>query len=180
MLIITALFLIAIKLTAQSENKIRYYLLPQVALLNGDHATSGQFQVIGGIQKKRWSAGIGTAFDYYKLRTVPMFVDMRAWFGKKHSIFSYADLGTNIAWPINDTDKTQYGTGFYADMGLGYAFHGEKKGGLVISVGYSIKTITESVRETVYKEFPPYGLEIRERTLNYSLNRLAFRLGIRL
>ncbi len=181
LLIIITLFLLAIKLTAQSTNKIRYYLLPQVALLNGDHLTSGQVQLTGGVQKKNWMFGIGTAIDYYKVRTVPMFADLRFCFGKNHSVFSYLNIGTDIVWPLESQSYNQWnGNGLYKDLGIGYAFGGQKKKGILISMGYSAKKVAVSYNEFVYRDFPPYGGENHERRLDYTLNRIVLRLGVML
>ncbi len=110
-----------------------------------------------------------------------MFADVRFCFGKKRAIFSYLDLGTDIVWPLESQNNYRWdGNGLYNDIGIGYAFGGQKKKGIVISMGYSVKKVTESYHEIIYREFPPYGGESYERRLDYSLNRLLLRLGIKL
>jgi hypothetical protein len=170
--------------------KVDYYLIPQIALLNGDHSASGQVQFTGGIEKKGWGIGIGTAIDYYKVRTVPVFADLRACFGKNRSIFSYADLGCNMAWPLEsqytyrwpfqDSRQSRFSNGLYTDLGIGYSLFGKKNRGVVMSLGYSIKTNTETYYEAVYRDFPPYTFEYREKKFDYKLNRIVLRCGFRL
>ncbi len=174
-------FLISSANAQSKTEKTAYYFIPQVALLNGDNATSAQVQMTGGIQKKNWMLGIGTAIDYYKVRTVPMFADLRFCFGKNRAIFSYLDLGTDIVWPLESQNNYRWdGNGLYNDIGIGYAFGGQKKKSIVVSMGYSVKKVAESYKEIIYREFPPYGGESYERRLDYTLNRLVLRLGIKL
>ncbi|MDP1763697.1 MAG: hypothetical protein Q8L07_07390 [Sediminibacterium sp.] len=192
-IVMIALFFILInKIAAQSKpGKYTFYLIPQIALLNGDHSASGQVQLTGGIEKKGWSIGIGTAIDYYKVRTVPLFVDVRTGFGKNRLLFSYLNLGSNIAWPLEsqysypvlyrDTRGSSFSNGVYTDLGIGYhLINGKKNRGMVMSLGYSTKTISESYYEAIYRGFPPYIMEYHERKLGYTLNKIVIRCGIRL
>lgn len=183
--------MIVASVNAQSKpGTAKHYIFPQVALLNGDHSVSGQVQLTAGIQKKAWMFGFGTAIDYYKIRTVPVFVDLRYAFGKSSNYFSYVNLGTNIVWALESQytahyvigipSKDKFNNGLYTDIGIGYAFRGEKKTRLLISIGYSIKKISSNYQEAVYREFPPYIIEYRDRKLDYTLNRLVLRLGVRL
>lgn len=185
-------FILTNKIVAQSiPGKYTFYLIPQIALLNGDHSASGQVQLTGGIEKKGWSIGIGTAIDYYKVRTVPLFVDVRTGFGKNRLLFSYLNLGSNIAWPLEsqysypvlyrDTRGSSFSNGVYTDLGIGYHWiNGKKNRGMVMSLGYSTKTISESYYEAIYRGFPLYIMEYHERKLGYTLNRIVIRCGIRL
>jgi hypothetical protein len=167
-----------------------HYFYPEIGLLNGDHSASAQVKLTGGIQKNRWMFGLGTAIDYYKIRTVPVFADVRYAFGKKANYFSYANFGADFVWPLETQYSQRYimglytentfNSGIYADLGVGYAFKGDKKQGLVISIGYSLKTLSSAYSEVVYKEFPPYGIEYRDRRSDYTLNRLVLRMGVRL
>lgn len=185
------LILVTATVIAQSKpGKTDYYLIPQIALLNGDHFASGQVQLTGGIEKKGWGIGIGAAIDYYKVRTVPVFADLRTYFGKHRLLFSYLNLGSNIAWPLESqisyhwqpggSRPGSFSNGLYSDLGIGYAFGGKKNRGAVMSLGYSMKTIAETYIETVYRDFPPYINEYYERKLDYTLNRIVLRFGFRL
>src|SRR6478752_7242725 len=171
--LITGLFLTTVCGLAQANKKTSFYLHPQAALLNGDHSVSGQVLVSGGIEKNAFSIGIGAAIDYYKIRTVPLFADLRAAFGKDRAIFSYLNLGSNIAWALESqsntywtmgrSNKSVFSNGVYTDIGIGYSFRKAKKNSVTMSIGYSMKTISESHLETVYKDFPPYIAESAER-----------------
>jgi hypothetical protein len=188
--LMAALLLVTIAVSAQTKRKNIFYLHPQAALLNGDHSVSGQVLLSGGIEKKAFSIGIGAAIDYYKIRTVPLFADLRAAFGKDRAIFSYLNLGSNIAWALESQyneywmmggrSKSSFSNGVYTDIGIGYSFRKSKKNAVTMSIGYSMKTISESHTEMVYRDFPPYGGENHERKTDYTFNRIALRLGIRL
>ena len=165
------------------------YILPQAALVNGDHAVSAQVQVNAGMQKKNWMFGIGAALDYYKVRTCPVFAETRFAFGKNQNFFSYANLGINIAWALESeytpgawgTNRIdRFNNGVYTDMGIGYATKGLKKGTVMIGIGYSLKTVSSTSSEAIYRDFPPYGIEYVDKRSDYTLNRLALRLGVRL
>ncbi len=182
-------FLMAlVKVKAQSNNK--YYLIPQVALLNGDHTASGQVQIVGGIEKKKLSYGIGAAIDYYKVRTIPVFFDLRYGLNKTNAVFSYVNIGTDIAWPLENqytynwlwsgNSKSSFSNGMFADIGLGYKIQGKKSSRFLVSLGYTMKTITEKRSEIIFRDFPPYVAETTNRTYQYTFNRLALRVGFRL
>jgi len=188
--ILLLLLLMTTAITAQLDRaKTGYYLIPQIALLNGDNLVSAQVQLTGGIEKKGWGIGIGAAIDYYKVRTVPLFADLRTYFGKQRLLFSYLNLGGNIAWPLESQVSYQwqpggyrqgsFSNGLYTDLGIGYAFHGKNNRGLVMSLGYSIKTISETYQEAVYRDFPPYIREFYDRKLTYQLNNVVLRCGFR-
>lgn len=188
--LMAGLLLTTICVLAQTNKKTNFYLHPQVALLNGDQSVSGQIQVSGGIEKNAFSIGIGAAIDYYKIRTVPLFADLRAAFGKDRAIFSYLNVGSNIAWALESqynnywvmgrNSKSSFSNGVYTDIGIGYSFRKGKKNSLTMSIGYSMKTISESHLETVYRDFPPYVTESHERKMDFTFNRIALRLGMKL
>jgi hypothetical protein len=190
LIIFTCCFLVE---SANAQLKVPFlkpYIFPEAGLLNGDHSASAQVQLTGGFQKNAWMFGLGAAVDYYKIRTVPVFADVRYAFGKKTNYFSYANLGANLVWALEKQYVQHYTTGgytdnrfsngIYADLGIGYAFKGDKKNGLIMSIGYSLKTLSSSYQEIVYREMPPYIIEYRDKKLDYTLNRLVLRVGVRL
>lgn len=194
LVIVTLCFFIASANAQSKQASPGYYVFPQAGLLNGDHSVSGQAHLTGGIQKKAWMFGLGTAIDYYKIRTVPVFADVRYAFGKKNNYFSYANIGANFVWALESqyemyylpgpgqgsSAKSAFSNGIYTDIGIGYAFRGYQKGGCVISIGYSSKTLSSAYQEAVYTQFPPYTIEYHQRKRDYTFNRLVLRLGVRL
>jgi hypothetical protein len=186
-LLIVCLAFMGSLLAQAPKTKTSYYLITQGALLNGDHSASAQVQLAGGFEKNNWAFGLGAAIDYYKIRTVPVFADARFFFGKDKAIFSYADLGYDMVWPLETQyrnywtlggpyQRSDFRNGFYTDLGIGYALKRKNKG-VIISLGYSMKTITEKYNEVVYSPTPPYSGTNTERRAVYELNRISLKLG---
>ena len=109
-----------------------------------------QLQTVQGIRYGKWFAGIGAGLDYYHMRTIPLFLDIRReFFNKKNAPFLYADGGYNFAW-ARDRDKSEWSNisfdgGLFYDVGLGYRIGtASKQNGFLISAGYSFKYLRES------------------------------------
>ena len=175
------------------QTKSRFYLLPQVGFLNGDNSVNWQGSLAAGIRKKGWSIGLGAGIDYYKVRSVPVFVDLRKDItNTRKPFFTYLNFGANLASPREfeytsridlwwTHPKSTFSNGLYGELGLGYTVYNKKKVGVLVSVGYSIKSITERYTETIYGDFPPYGQTfITDRILDYHFNRFVCKIGCRL
>lgn len=181
-------------LAQQTKQKYKKYFIPQLALLNGDHSVSGQVSLSGGWQKNGWSYGIGAAVDYYKVRSAPIFAELRKEIGKEQTpFFAYLNLGPNITWPLESdyrqnlytpwfvTERSQFTTGIYSEFGLGYSLWSKNRKTVMISLGYSTKTLSETYPEMIYPDFPPYDKPTRvDRRLDYTFNRIALKIGCRL
>lgn len=181
-----------IQLEAQ-QTKSRFYLLTQLGYLNGDNSANWQGTISGGIRKNGWSLGLGAGIDYYKVRTVPVFLDIRKdIINSKRPLFIYLNMGANLAAPrsveytnrMNGwwiTPQSSFTNGVFGETGLGYTLYSKKKTAIFVSAGYSIKTVTESYTETIYRDFPPYGQgTITDRVLDYRFNRFVWKIGCRL
>ena len=109
----------------------------QVGMLEGSSGTSFQFQTINGARYRNWFAGIGIGYDRYRLRSVPLFLDLRwSLFSRPNTPFVYGDVGYNFDWP-EDRDKENWYTsdfsgGVYYDAGIGYRLGIGKKQGIVV------------------------------------------------
>ncbi len=185
------LLLCSVSLFAQKRvKKAPFYMVPQLGLVNGDHYVSGQLTLIGGFEKKDWAFGLGAGFDYYKLRTVPVFMDVRKNItASDWPVFAYANLGVNIPAPLEtqrrftgiwNATESSYQAGLYSDVGIGYAMLNKRKKGFILSLGFSTKGNTENYMETIYDQFPPYKANQFERKLSYSFNRVVCKIGFRL
>jgi hypothetical protein len=155
-----------------------------VGIIEGENGTSLQLQTVQGIRYGKWFAGIGAGLDYYHLRTIPLFLDIRReFFNGKNAPFIYADGGYHFAW-ARDRDKSQwtkidYDGGLFYDVGLGYriATAGKQKG-FLISAGYSFKYLKESRSSQVCINW-----NCQEETnewFKYKLNRLSLKIGMKL
>ena len=171
---------------AQDKTSIRpwqFHSINNIGLLEGQTGSSFQMQTINGVQYRSWFGGVGLGLDFYRFRTIPLFIDLRKEFGKSgNKAFVYADAGTNFAW-ISDNEKSAYlqndkfSRGFYTDLGLGYKVAAGKNCHLVISLGYSFKKLTESYDTQVYFYNPIDDNTPYQEKINYSLNRLSIKIG---
>ena len=156
----------------------RFQSINSVGLLEGQAGSAFQLQTINGAAYHSWFAGIGVGLDYYRLRTIPLFLDLRKEFGRSsHPFFIYADGGINFGW-VTDMQKLgyvgeQFSNGFYDDLGLGYKAVLGKNNALLLSLGYSYKKITDTYISE-YVGTPPLPPPTK---INYSLNRLCIKLG---
>lgn len=181
-----------IRVEAQQRKKATFYLMPEIALLNGDQAKSSQIQLIGGLSKGNWRFGLGVGIDHYKLRSAPIFVNARNYFGRNKKGFAYASIGTNVPWVLDEQHKvwfnqqgeqkrSAFNIGWYSDMGVGYDIQLGKKKNLSLSVGYSVKKISEEYEEWNFWIWPqPTPSSTRERTADYTLRRLSLKAGFQL
>ena len=185
------LFLLAIAGTVcfsqakHSKNSPEFHSINQVGLLEGSTGSFFQLQTIGGIEYKKWFAGLGAGLDYYRYRGFPVFVDLRRHFGNSvRSFFIYADAGVHFIW-VRDQDKKvsysnqddRFSNGFYSDAGLGYQLRLKTGPALLFSAGFSYKKITETWTTPYY-----LTADSKPETQHYDyyLNRLTIKIGFQL
>src|SRR5688500_20060445 len=63
-----------------------------VGLVEGENGTSLQLQTVQGIRYGKWFAGICAGLDYYELRTIPLFLDIRREFSTGNMRLSYMPM----------------------------------------------------------------------------------------
>jgi hypothetical protein len=173
----------------KAKQKVTFTVTAESALLNGDNHVNAQILLIGGYEIYGWSVGVGSGFDYYKYRTVPVVLDLKKYFGKgNRQFFAYANGGADIAWPTekqknlhknvwwNFNSNNQFKNGYYSDLGLGYTLFNGKRRGFYTALGYSIKTLTETYNEEIWTGTTSV---ISKRTLEYKMNRIVLKVGYR-
>ncbi len=189
-----AIIFASIQANTQSSQSGKSYLMPQLGIMDGDQSTNLQFQVVGGIATKNWRIGMGAGLDYYSVRSVPVFVDVRNYFSKKKKAFAFANFGYNIPWPMEDqykvifiqggTKKSEFKPGLYTDAGVGYDIDLGKQKNLSISIGYTIKKFSETYDERFAWIWgwpsPLPGTGQSQRTEEYTFRRLSLKAGFRL
>lgn len=158
--------------------------LYNIGFMEGENGSSLQLQTVQGIRYGKWFAGIGAGLDYYQLRTIPVFLDIRReFFNKKNAPFIYADAGYHFAW-ARDQDKggwtkISYDGGLFYDVGLGYRIgSSNKQNGFLISAGYSFKYLREAHASPVCINW-----NCQDETnewFRYKLNRLSLKIGMKL
>lgn len=156
---------------------------------------STDLRVQGGVQRNGWMLGGGLAMDEYRFRSMPLYAQGRYVYGKgKRRPFALASLGYNFSMEADYTQPPfwwggirgtnppaptvyQYGSGYYGEIGLGYAFRAQKKWGYQVSLSYTRKTNSESFNATTWNGSEYIQTESRNL---YRMNRLALRIGIRI
>lgn len=173
---------------AQQKRPVYFSSINQLAMLNGHNVVSAAVQSVNGWGYKSWYLGAGVGMDFYRYRSVPLFVDFRReLFIQKNKVFGYADLGFNLPWARDDEDfvntfsesKSSYKGGLYADFGIGYGFAWRSGDALLLSLGYSYKEFSKT---TKYILRQPQGWGPEEEIENVTkydqhFNRLSLKIG---
>jgi len=182
------LIFIAGNISAQQKNistPFQFHSINNVGLLEGEAGSAFQLQTINGAQYKSWFAGIGVGLDYYRFRTIPLFIDLRKEFGNGVNKFLvYSNAGTNFYWKRDKDPKQFYvddafKNGFYGEGGFGYKLSLNHRIFLFFSGGYSYKKLSETGAEYFYGPvtYPATGALLNDK-INYNLNRLLLKVGI--
>lgn len=156
-----------------------------VGVLEGEAGTSLQLQTIQGMRYGKWFTGIGAGLDYYYVRTVPVFIDVRrTLLNRRHSPFAYADAGMHFPW-ARDQDhpgwggKSKFSSGLWYDVGLGYRLSLGGESAFLLSAGYSFLNMKET-RTSAFCLIWPNCQEIQQQLYRYKLNRLSLKIGVSL
>src|SRR5687768_15390308 len=102
--ILTLLFIFCTGIATAQKNEKKgcscsFQSLLNIGLLEGQESSEFQIQTINGIQYKGWFAGIGAGVDYYRFRSIPLFLDIRKnILNKNFTPFIYADAGIHFPW----------------------------------------------------------------------------------
>lgn len=191
-LFIAGICLLSTNLMAQTGKvkKASSYLMPQIALLNGSSGAGAQIQLAGGLVKKDWLIGLGVGIDYYELTGVPVYSDIRYHFGKEKKAFAYVNLGYNFHWKestegrvyIMPPPNSRVKGGLYSDFGIGYNIGVGKHQALALSMGYSVKQMSEEIEEMIWPgPFPqPVQVDPTIRRYDYAFKRISFKVAYRL
>jgi hypothetical protein len=175
---ILLLLLCAAPAQSQAIRQKGFYILPQAGVLKGEKKYSGQGIIVGGMEYRGWGFGIGTGIDWYRIRTVPIVADIRRNITVANQpFFVYANAGWNIAVPRDKEYFLKGSGGAYGEAGLGYAVLNKKKKGILLSIGFTSKTVTERFMETTYIWTFPVTSHETERRIDYTFNRFILKLG---
>jgi hypothetical protein len=173
----------------QNQKKsTRFQSYNSLVLLNGSQTVSGALQSVNGIEMGSFFIGAGVGIDFYRIRSVPLFIDIRHTIGKgKRKFFGYTDLGYHLPWAsgVNPGDswasERDFAGGIYADFGLGYLVAIGKNDALILSAGYALKHMSETV---IYDQictdpWPGISCGPSINSYEYRFNRLSLKVGWR-
>jgi hypothetical protein len=156
--IIGCLLLLTCRAAAQEKGKSSkpgVAIYPGISLVTGAAENSWQWQVVGAVVKKNWVAGIGAGMDYYRYRTVPVFLSVRREELFRRLFFGYAGVGLTIPAVTDGQKKAftvsdKFYTGVYAETGVGIRIPVRGKWSARVSLGYGFKSLRE---KAVYPDF---------------------------
>ncbi len=152
-----------------------------VGVVAGESAAKPLFQAATGLVYGRYFTGIGVGLDYYKFKSIPLFVDWRVDFDRKRMAFVYANGGYNFPfdnhssfnWVAKTTDE--FRGGLFMDAGVGYSIRLNSVNRLLISTGYTLKSIRNKVGYISCPILPPCFEEFY--TYKYNLGRITTKLS---
>lgn len=187
LLLLLVSFLAHTSRAQDKTGKIHLQTFVNIGLINGSKGSSMSLQtIIGGALQKSF-VGLGVGLDYYRFRTVPVFADLRHEFGNdKRSVFLYGDIGYALDW-LTDKNREQsnmfslndnYKGGLYYDVGIGYKFGFKNSDALILSAGYTFKTLKNELTQPGFCPFvgPCHN---ENETYRYYLSRLILKAGWR-
>ena len=157
-LLIAIWMIVSVSAFSQSELMAKpkpvFHSINQLGMLEGEGGTAFQIQTINGLKYRKFFAGVGVGLDYYKIRSIPVFLDLRHLLLKEdRAPFVYIDAGWNFPWYKPGEDLTAWGwevstgSGLFYEGGFGYRFP-FKTTALLISAGYSYKAYTYTEKYT--------------------------------
>ncbi len=158
----------------------RFHSFNTLQVLNGSSETSLALNSVNGFQFEKLFVGVGTGFDYYYHRSIPLFVEGRLnVLKRKNTLQVFANGGLNFAF-ASQSNKGQPKTGPYkpASMyggGVDYLV-GVKSTAFVIGIAFSNKEVIQMVDNNIWNPVLNRieNVPIKEA---YSLNRIALRIG---
>lgn len=166
----------------QAQKSYRFESQLHAGMLEGQRGTAFQLLSVNGFSKGQWFTGVGTGFDWYHLRSIPLFVSINKRFYKgDRGLFAVADGGLNFPWGRkrdlieNGLIDQKYVPALYWTGSIGYRLSlKNKKDAFMLLVGYSFKHIKEEQIKPTICGFISCNLS---EYYNYKLSRLSFRLA---
>lgn len=175
------LLLINFPVSAQ-EKKIKFNSVNTFEMISGENPVSIGFQTINGVRFLNWFLGIGIGVDEYRYKTLPLFLDVRKFFGHEKKAFFYGDVGSNFPMKNKPDKEVSYYTsyhftgGIYTDIGIGYQFYLDKNNSLIFSLANSLKKL--KIRTKVGYECGSGPCSENRTNYSYSFNRMILKAGV--
>ena len=158
-----------------------FHPVAQVSLVNGSRGMSASVQAIAGFRLKPLYLGLGTGIDYYRFRSVPLYVALRKDIGRSPA-FLYSDIGYHFDWltdanrnhnQFNSTGK--FHGGLYYDIGIGARLDKKSPNGFTLSAGYSAKHMKQEVQQYMCGFVGPCS--VYNEIYKYNLGRIMIKAG---
>lgn len=162
--------------TVNSKAKPVFQSVNNVGMIEGEAGSAFQIQTINGIKFNSVFVGLGVGLDYYVLRSIPLFVDVRKdILTTEKTPFIYGEAGLNLPWAgnsydwISDTDP-----GWFYDVGVGFRIPA-KSSAFLISAGYSFKSYSHEEKFSTWCIFQPCPENVNQ--FDFKLRRLSVKAG---
>lgn len=168
--------------TFAQKKKIKFHSINSFGLIAGESNFSTAIQTVNGIRFSNWFAGAGIGIDHYAYKTLPLFFDVRKYFGVEKNAFIYGDIG--YGFPMKNkrgkesfrNDVYHFTGGIYTDFGLGYSIPLLKKTALAFSLGYSYKKLQGEFGSRICPNNSPCYINYTQSTFKYS--RIMLKAGV--
>jgi hypothetical protein len=176
--------------SAFSQSQWKPWVVAEGGALWGGYEFTGDLRIQGGVKTNGWLIGAGAAYDPYRYRTMPIYVQGRKMFTQGGiKPFILASIGASLEMekdeeiPVETTPvwgrwaapAYQYSNGMYAEGGLGLAFRTKKRIGFNLSLSYTYKSLEETHNDYTWTGSDQKSIIVKNK---YMMNRLAFRLGL--
>ena len=148
---------ILVVITSRGQHSWKFRSDNYAGFAAGEMGSYGLFQTINGLYRGPWFLGLGTGLDYYRFRSVPVFLSVTRdlpVFHKRNGFFLDLNGGVNFAW--YHPDAMEFGVvsgtwspGIWGNAGLGYRwkFSERTDKGLLFKASYGIKELSEHDKE---------------------------------
>lgn len=181
-IILLAILVSGFMSAAFAQKKFQFESQFHAGMMEGERGTSLQLLTINGFQKGRWFTGLGTGFDWYHLRSVPLFLSVNHRFYKgERGLFAAVDGGVSFPWGRkrdliqNGLIADKFKPAPYWTTSLGYrVLLKNKKDAFLLSAGYSFKQINEEQVKPTICGFTSCSIS---EFYTYKFKRLSFRLA---
>ena len=162
-----------------SKKELKFRSSVLAGVLEGEKGGFFQLQWLNGINYKTWFTGIGIGLDHYYIRSVPFVLQLEKRLSyKPSSFFVYGNGGLNFHWSTNKSDQTGMKKDWIMEIGAGYKVPAFKKNTFLLSAGYSIKHIRQSVAGWPVTFDPVFSYLDYTQHYSYSFRILSIKMGI--
>lgn len=134
-----------------AQNRPRFRSTEWLGLSTGQLSGAGLIRTVNGVAWGPWFAGLGAGVDYYRYRSIPLFVSVTRdiKLGQHDGLYLYADGGRSVPWEWSGSrieDGYTVGNfrgGEYWAGGVGYLWKlGDRTNkALLLSAGYAEKKL---------------------------------------
>ncbi|HEX9511099.1 MAG TPA: hypothetical protein VF939_11505 [Puia sp.] len=160
-----------------SQSSWKFRSVEYAGMVFGQEGNYGQVQTINGAYKGSWFLGAGLGLDYYRFRSLPLFLSVtKELMPAKNGLFVSLDAGTNYPWykrPDNfyydGFSTSKFVAGPFWSAGLGYKIKltAHNDHALSMLAGYSFKELKEDAN--TYPQVTRYDYRNRRWSLKIGL-----------